>query len=379
MIPIIWRYLLTQYLKVLTLCVLTFIAILLTSRLNDIAHFAGLGADSLYVWQFVLYQIPYILPIVLPISALISAVLLIQRLSYSHELTAFRACGLAIRNILAPILFTAALLSLANFVITSELATTSHLATNFLKNEVKAINPLLLLRNKHLCKMQGIYFDTLGPSRIGEHASDVVMVTPNRHQGRLHVLIAKSMEASSDSFQGEGLTLISATDDGDDQFDTLEIENLGEAVISIDDFSQMFQKKVWKINADHLRMPLLLIRLSEAKEKLRSGTLDAKETEQTKQLINNCISEIFRRISVGLAVFAFTLMGAAFSMTIGRQQSSRGIFWVIGLAAMYLVCFFTAKGLQGSVILSSLLYLLPLVIIVVLSIWTLKRTTKGIE
>lgn len=379
MIPILWRYLLSQYLKVLTLCVLTFIAILLTSRLNDIAHFAGLGADALYVWQFVLFQIPYILPIVLPISALISAVLLIQRLSRSHELTAFRACGLAIRNILAPILFTAALLSLANFVITSELATTSHLATNFLKNEVKAINPLLLLRNKHLRKMQGIYFDTLGPSRIGEHASDVVMVTPNRQVGRLHVLIAKSMEASPDSFQGEGLTLISATDDGDDQFDTLEIENLGEAEISIEDFSQMFQKKVWKINPDHLRMPLLLIRLSEAKEKLRNGTLDPKEAKQLKGLINSSTSEIFRRLSVGLAVFAFTLMGTAFSMSIGRQQSSRGIFWVICLAAMYLVCFFTAKGLQGSIVLSALLYLLPLAIIVALSIWALKRTTKGIE
>src|SRR5262249_35116763 len=102
--PILWRYLLGHYLKVLVLCVLAFVAILLATRLDEIAHFATLGPEGMVILSFPLHQIPYILPIAIPISCLISAMLLIQRLSHTHEMTAIRASGLSLRMILCPIL-----------------------------------------------------------------------------------------------------------------------------------------------------------------------------------------------------------------------------------------------------------------------------------
>ena len=41
--PVLWRYLIAYFLRIAIVCVLAFIAILLTMRLDEIAHFAALG------------------------------------------------------------------------------------------------------------------------------------------------------------------------------------------------------------------------------------------------------------------------------------------------------------------------------------------------
>ena len=90
--PVIWRLLLSQYLKVLVLSIVAIICVLMTTRLDELAQFAVLGASTPHIWLFILYQIPYILPIALLLSALLSGLLLMQRLSGHNELIALRAC-----------------------------------------------------------------------------------------------------------------------------------------------------------------------------------------------------------------------------------------------------------------------------------------------
>jgi len=380
---IIWRYLLSEYLKVLLLCTVAFIAILLTTRLEDIAHFASLGAQGHVVLKFTMHQIPYILPIALPISCLISAIILVQKLSSTHELTALRAAGMPIRLILAPILISAALISLGNFYIVSEIATSSHHITNTLKSEMKAVNPLLLLHNKHMMRLQGIYFDTLGASRMGESASDVIIAMPNKKNNRINLVFAENLHAGSKNFTASGMTLVTSLKSVDGkQFDNLIIENIEKSVTSIQDFAQILQKKIGSLNNDHLKLNLLLIRIQEEKQVLSK----AKENEasaDTIKLISRNISksytEIVRRLSISLAAFTFTLMGLAFGITISRNASSRGLIYVIGLAAFFLIAFFSAKGIDYQFVSASILYLVPHAVIIAFSLLTLWRTSKGIE
>lgn len=381
--PIIWRYLLSQYVKVLCLCTIAFIAVLLTTRLDEIAHFATLGSEGYYVLWFTLNQIPYVLPIALPISCLISAILLIQRLSRSHELTAFRASGMALNQILTPILVAAACLSLLNFYIVSEAATNSHLATGSIKNELRSINPLLLLHNKHLVRLKGLYFDILGPSKLGETASDVVLAMPNKSNNRINLMIAKKLTASPVAITGKNITLISSLgDDEREQFDSMMLENIEKVTTSIQDFSQLMQKKVWALNNDHLKLSLLLVRLNEESKLLAKAREEKKPESELKQIqrsLNRGYSEIIRRVSLAVAIFTFTLMGAAFGVSISRYHSSRGVFFVIGLAALYMIAFFAAKGVDHLFIASSLLYLVPHLVIILLSLWVLNRAAKGVE
>lgn len=375
--PILWRYLLGQYLKVLFFCVIAFIAVLLTTRLDEIAHFATLGAEGRYVLLFTLYQVPYILPIALPISCLISAIILVQNLSTTHEITALRASGMALSNILAPILFAAAFLSLGNFYVVSEMATHSHLSTNILKTELRAVNPLLILNNKHLMRLKGVFYDITGASHLGEFASNAILAMPNKDNSRINVMLAQNLEASEKAFIGTGMTMISSINsDNQEHFDHVMIENIGNATTAIKDFSQILQKRVWTLNNDHLQMPLLLARLQEQKQELNNPASDQKVHQRN---ISRAYTEVIRRLSVALAVFTFTLMGAAFGISISRNRSNYAIFFVVGLAAFYLIAYFAGKGVDHKLIPSALLYTVPHVVIIGLSMWMLHRATKGIE
>lgn len=379
--PIIWRYLLGQYLKVLCLCTFAFIAILLTTRLDEIAHFVTLGSQGIYILLFTLYQIPYILPIAIPFSCLISIVILIQRLSANHELTALRACGLPLYNILAPILLAALFISAGNFYIVSELATHSHLQTGLLKNELRSVNPLLLLHNKHLMRLKGIFFDTMGASQLGETASEIILAMPNRNNSRINVMLAENLLATPDEFTSSGVTLLTSLHpDNNTGFDHLMIENIGQTTTSIKDFTQIMQKKVWSLNTDHMRLSLLRIRLKEDQQLLKEAKQSGKPASEIKQIqrgISRSYSEVMRRLSISLAAFTFTFMGAAFGISISRNRSNRGVIVVIILAALFIVAYFAAKAIEHHLLTATLLYLVPHFIIVGLSIWVLMRISKG--
>jgi lipopolysaccharide export system permease protein len=381
--PILWRYLINYFIKIVIFCVLVFIAILLTMRLDEIAHFAALGAPLTYLLFFTLNQIPYILPIALPLSCLIASLLLIQRLSNTHELTALRASGFSLFDIIAPILLSAAFLSIGNFWITSELATQAHLQTNLLKSELRAINPLLLLHNKHLMRMKGFYFEALGPSHVGESAADVVLAIPNKNQERLNLMVAHYLKAAPSIFMGHDVTLISgAASEQEEDFDHLFIENMSRSVTHVQDFSDLLQKKVWTINNDYLQMPLLQVRIQEQRQLLREAKLKGENKTQLKALkiqLNRTFSEIIKRLSIAAAVFSFTLMGTAFGVNISRRRHHKTLYLAIFLTTLYLVAFFVAKGVDHQPWLSSTLYLAPHLLIILASISVLRCVAKGIE
>lgn len=383
MITIIWRFLIAQYLKVMGLCTVAFIAILLTTRLGEIAHFASYDPSEGAIFFFVLYQIPYMLPIAFPISCLISSILLVQNLSRTHELTALRACGMSLREILTPILIASAFISVGSFYVVSEIATHSHLLSSLMKYEFRAINPLILLHSKHLVSAKGAYFETLGPSQLRESASDVVIAIPNRSAGRLNLLIAKQLEANSDTFAGKQMTFISpVASEIDNAFDPCIIENIQAASASSKNFSQIIQTKTSNINHDHLKMSLLLAQLNTHKSAMEEASLSQENSGSDhklhKRFISQDYSEIMRRLSVALAPFTFTLMGLSFGITINRRSSIRGLIYVIALAGLFLGTYFMARGIGHLLLTSSLFYFVPHIIIIVLSISVLKRISRGL-
>lgn len=377
---IIQRYLLAQYFKVQFFCVISFIAILLTTRLKEIAQFATLGAERSTIFWFACYQIPYILPIAIPIACLISSIVLIQHLSASHELTALRVSGKSLRAILAPILYSSLILAAINFYVVSEMATQSHLETRKLEHKLREINPLFLLQNKHLSKIKGFYINAEGHS--GEKANNLLIAFWSKHNQRIHLMSAQELLASESLLIGKTLTFLTTFQAAESPSqDNILIENVKQSTTSSEEFSQLLKKNIWRFHNDYLRLPLLWVHihhqwahLNEAKQR---G--DAIQIKQLSKNLNSSFSEIFRRTSIALAAFTFTLMGAAFGMTIGRYQSQKGAYYVVGLATFYLICFFSAKRLEGYVWTSAMLYIVPHIIIMLLSIRALYRVSRGME
>lgn len=380
--PIIWRYFLSQYTKVFFLALFSFIAILLVTRMDEIAQFTALAATPRLIGLFALYQVMYILPIALPISTLLSSIILYQKLSASHEITALRSSGMSIRYICAPVLTCAAVLSFVNFYIVSEAATASHLSSRQMINELKTINPLILLQNKQLLKLQDAHVE-MGALYSGEVAHDVIIALSNHSSKRINLVNAKKLHLSSSILFGEDVAFISSLNsENSKDFDHLFIENHKSISTPSNEFSMLLKKTGWRLSNDHLRLSLLLIRAQNYREEIaRLGIIGASSgaIKGVRGHLNRTYSEISRRFSAAIAVFSFTLMGMAFGITIGRKQTRRGTAAVILLAAFFLFCFFAGKSFEQSIVHSVTLYLLPHALIISLSIMTLKRTTRGIE
>lgn len=369
MFPYFWRYLVTSYLKVCFLSIIAFIAILLTSRLEEIARFASFGASFKLIAFFALYQIPYILPIAIPVGCLISSILLMKKLSSQNELTALRSAGFSISEIISPLLLTSFLLAAVNFYSVSELSTTSHLKANLLKNKLFSINPLLLLNNKHLMRMKGFYYDSLGSSKMGQSANEAIIVVPNQGKNSLNLILARELQANTRDFNSQKLSMVSPLGSH------LMLETLKNSSFSIKDFSELIQKKVYQASLDSLNMGLLLLRLNDLKNQMKVIENPLSLNKSVHQLY----SELARRLSAGLAPITFTLLGLSFGMSITRLKNSLQLVFPISLAALYLICFFAAKAYDTKILLSSSLYLLPQAFIIVMSFYKISQINRGIE
>lgn len=373
--PVIWKYLIVNFLRVFGLTVGAFLAILLASRLEEIAHFASFGAEFLLILLFTLFQIPYILPIAIPIACLISAILLMQRLSTDQELTAIRAAGFSLKEITTPLLLTAFAISLLNFYCVSEIATLSHYKSNLLKNELKSVNPLLLLHNKHLLRTKGMFFETLGPSKLGQSASDVILAIPNQNDRNLRMVIAKKLQVTPEIISADQLTLIAPFGkEPETGYAPLLMENISIGELKLKDFSSLIDKKIAKLTLDSLSMGYLLIKWKEWK-----ALYATDPTPENKKAIRSLRSEIARRFSLGFAPLSLTLLGIAFGIGVSRIRSRWALFQPLFLTALFLSCFFAAKAMENRPGLAMPLYLVPQVLIIIASVRKLDRISHGRE
>lgn len=365
MFPIIWRFLLKQYLRVTLFCCVAIVLILFTTRLDEIARFASLDPSLKQIALFVINQVPFVVPMAIPIACLISSILLVQGLSKTHELTALRACGIGLRDLIFPILAAGFFLAIVNFYFVSELTTRSHFNTNLWKDKLRSLNPLLILKNQRLIQLRGGYFDVMGPTDAGSFASQVVFAFPDGKTGAVRLFLADRLEIEKDQLRCHGVTVMTTIGNAPEEgFDSVAVENMAETTMAGEDFIQLMQRKSWSIENDHLTMAQLLSRI--------------RETQERRDL-HRCYTEIVRRISAALAALTFTLMGASFGISISRHHSQRGVIAVIVITSIYLALFFASKNFQAYFYPSLACYLLPHIVITLLSVRMLRRAAQGIE
>lgn len=350
--PILWRYALQNYLRVFSLSVCTFIAVLIVARFKDLARFTALSGDWLKTGLYIVYQVPSILPIAIPISVLIASLLMFQRMSRTSELTALRASGLSFFTILSPLLLASSLLSMINFSIASEIAP-------YCRREIKTLfyhetskNPLVLLQRQKLVKIKHAYLDM--KVKDDETTKDLILIVHNESNQRLSLLSARQLRIEGEELLGGDLAILSYLN-SDKGFDSLIIEN--QSSMSTD-------------------APLLSTALKKNRPRLDVNSLGFKMLRLSKKTKQAHI-EILRRISLSLAVFSFTLLGCAFGIEEGRNPSKRNLFLALFLTLTVLMSYLMGKGLKNSVELSILAFLLPHPFIWFCSWLQLNRVSKG--
>lgn len=379
--PIIWRYLYKQFFKVFLLTTVSFILILLITRLKEIAKFISLSPNISCVLAFIINIVPYILPIAIPIASLLSVVVLFQKLSRSHELTALRCAGYSLFSVIFPIVSVALLLSLLNFFIVSELTSHSQIFSRKTINELITTNPFYLLENRNKLRKKDFYVDMTIEDR-GKSAKNLFIITPDKDNKQLNFMSISELTVNQDQLFAPSINVISMVDSNDDaSYEHLVIENENNIATSASDLTKIMHKTFLHLQPHHLCMPFLKIALDEKRQRLKLAK-EGKNLEEIKKSTNEIsdfYSEIARRLSIGLSVFTFTMIGIGFSIEIGRNLKRRNLTLMSSLAIFGLVCFFVGKIFHHYFWLAAVIYLSPHLISNTLSIWKLSRTMRGIE
>lgn len=257
-------------------------------------------------------------------------------------------------------MIVATLISILNFLVTSEIATKTHLKKNLLKAELSSMNPLMLLQNRQLLKAKGIFFETLGQGKMGEVATDVVIALPGRRGERMSLILAKEMHVDGREFSSDLMTIFTPRE----KSGKVALENVRKTRSESENISKIIDRKAASFSDDHLSLKYLLLKLRET------------ENPQGK---SKALSEIFRRFSLGLAPLTFTLMGLSFGLSISRRDSRKGLIYATLLATLFLTTFFLAKGSSQKAVLSWCLYFIPHLLILGFSLAYLKNISRGIE
>ncbi|MBF5059515.1 LptF/LptG family permease [Candidatus Neptunochlamydia vexilliferae] len=363
--PLLWRYLLKNYFQVFLLCVMGFIAVLLVTRVQEIARLVALNSEIGKIALFTLFQIPYILPIAIPISGLISAILLIRRLSYNHELTAFRAAGIPVKTLGTPLLMAAFLLSVVNFAIVSEVTPRCRHLSHHLIQSAATINPLFLMKKSKMLKLKDSYVD-MKMTELGKEANNVIIAVKNESSGRLNLMLAKKLTVEDNLMSGEEVTLIShIPEERADLYDNLIIENQKEMSTSAMALSSLMKKKTYRLGVEHLPMKALLQTFSNQ--------------PVHPKIVKRARFELCRRIFFPAMTFAFTLLGFSVGLEIGRGKKKKGLYVALLFAALTFICSIAAKSFELETYKMMICYSLPFPILVFTSLWFQRRILGGIE
>ena len=357
--PILWKYLLKGYFQFLFLCVSAFVAILLVIRFQEIALFASSGAKLKYVVLFSLYQIPYILPIALPISCLIASMILFQRMSASLELTALRACGIGLKPLAYPLLWTAFFISLINFYIASEITPIARISAKNLIYEIVSDNPLILMQKDSMIDLKALSFD-LKHLDVNQKAEEVLCIVRQPSSERIGILTAKELFVDKDFIYGNSLSILSSADSSFPGYDHLVIENQKSMQMDKSGISTYLLNAEWFAKEDLLSFHQIIAKCY-------------KETS-LKSLV-----EILRRFCLGFCPITFTLIGIAFGTNISRRKKKHAVLYAFALAFFVMICFIATKALQKSILFSFLFYLIPQPIAALISLRSLSLSSKGVE
>ena len=329
------RYMLQDYAVVFFMTLLVFTFVMCVGAVIQAIDLVARGVSPLVILRAFTYNIPYILTFSIPMSTLTAVLLLFGRLSLDGELTAMRASGLSMWQIISPIIFASIVLSIFCVYLNITAAPNAHWARRQALVNLGVEDPISLLEEgRFVREFPGMMIYVGRKDR--NQVSDVIVYTLDGDR------ITRTVRARSGelSMPEEHLMLVDLYDVRIDQAD--------------DSFPDD-PHRTRTIHAQHYPVPL------DFSDLLRRGTVRKTKSSMTlgelTHIIRN-IREVYphfegldlrrarmgylveanERLALSLSCFAFTLLGIPLGMKSRRRESSIGI--VISLLLVFLFYFF---------------------------------------
>jgi lipopolysaccharide export system permease protein len=330
------------------------------------------GVSGIFILKIFFYNIPFLLTFSIPMSVLTTSLLVFGRLSSDNEITAMKASGLSLWQIITPVVLVSVLLSVVCLVINGSIAPKSHWAQRRVLVELGVTDPLSLLEEGRFVRDIPGWMIYVGKKNRTQ-VTDVHFYELGPHGA------TRSIRAQRGTFTVDKETrklLVTLYDARGEEPDLNNPANLtGTRIMPAQtttfpiDLSDVMQRgSVRKKGADMTYLELLQT-LSEESH----GLLGADPQEIVRNRMK-LVVDANTRLALALSCFAFTLLGIPLGMKSHRKETSIGFAISIILVFFFYFFIIIADSLVSHPqFRPDLIVWVPVLLSEIIGFWLLKR------
>ncbi|QHI67914.1 LptF/LptG family permease [Tichowtungia aerotolerans] len=339
------RYLLFDYL-VIFLTALGLITFVMTiGAMVKAVDLMARGISPMLIVRFFFQNVPYILSFSMPISILFAALLLFGRLSMDSEISAMKACGLSLWQVVAPLIVLSVLLSGICVYINNEVAPQAKYANKRLLSSAGVDEPINLLEEGRFIREFPGLLIYVG-RKNGHEVKDVVAYELS-DDGQ----VKRSLRAKRGEIEADDVNKIlrvrlydgsMETPDLDDPHDISKTTYTPFRYVQLPplDFKELLKD-------DKIRVKHSYMTTSQLIDNIRNVKKDFPMLSEADQAVQRCklMIEANRRISIAMACFTFMLIGIPLGVKSHRKETSIGMVMSLGIVFAYYIFIVIAKAL----------------------------------
>jgi len=337
---VLHRYLLRDFWVGFGLTLLVFTFVMYIGALIKAIDLLSRGVSTTIIMQVFLYNIPYILSFSIPMSAITAVLLLFGRLSIDGEITAMKACGLSLWQIITPVVLSSVVLTSVCLYLNFESAPASHFARRQALVNIGEIDPVALLEEGRFTDDFPGYQIRID-SRQGNEVQNVVIYELMGNDWRRYIR-AKRGVITTDP---ENLRMeVDLFDVQITEKDPKEPEKMTLFPTERYSFNPSYHEIMRNKNITKKPKNLNFMEIMKA---IRDITVIYPQTPAAEipARTMECMIEFHRRVAFAVSCFSFTILGIPLGLKSRRKESSLGILISLLLVVVFYLFIIVADSL----------------------------------
>ena len=319
-------YVTKSFLITFTMAILVLTFTMTGANLIKVLDFVSRGIPLAVFGKYMLYILPRVLTFTVPWAVMISVVLLFGRMSADNEITAMRACGISIVQIISPILLITFLMTALCLYLQVEIGPPLLWKSRSMMGNEAAQRPMAL-------------FEPGNPFSYREGDNNVVISIDDRiGDNELRGVLFCKTDRKGNILQEINASRGTITADTDAMilhftlYDCMLSDRSGDAADGVsrgysENFSFQFNYGK-QANAERISERAKYMPLSELLGEIRRTKQQGGDTTRLEIELN-------KRMAFALSPIAFLLLGMPLAIRTGRRETSIGLFISVILASVY--------------------------------------------
>lgn len=343
---ILSRYLAADFLVIALMTVFVFTFVMCIGVVIRAIDYASMGVSGGFIGKLFLYNIPYMLSFTIPMGVLTGVLLLFGRLSFDGELTAMKACGLNLWQVVSPVVILAGAASLLCVYINAQVAPMCKHLSRQLLVEVGVQEPMKFIEPGRLIREFPGLLLVVG-DRDGNRVEDIVVYELGEDNQPIRNVRASYGDIEVDEEARAMLidlyeVFIDQRDGGGEGAGKSHYINAEFYPVRLD-YSRFDNKRSTKKPSD-MTLRELMTHIAD----IRLAYPGVADEEVLTKARTRMVIEVNKRMALSMSCFGFALLGVPLGMRSRRKESSVGIGVALLLVFAFYLFIIIADSLVGS-------------------------------